>query len=44
MVRVSARRGTGHGLGHPHPSRGNYPWYVMADPEGNEFCIVRPDG
>jgi len=19
-------------------------WYVMADPEGNEFCIVRPGG
>jgi predicted enzyme related to lactoylglutathione lyase len=21
---------------------GNYSWFVMADPEGNEFCIVRP--
>jgi predicted enzyme related to lactoylglutathione lyase len=21
---------------------GNVSWFVMADPEGNEFCIVRP--
>jgi hypothetical protein len=21
---------------------GTFSWYVMADPEGNEFCIVRP--
>jgi len=21
---------------------GNEPWTVLADPEGNEFCVVRP--
>jgi hypothetical protein len=21
---------------------GSFSWFVMADPEGNEFCIVRP--
>jgi predicted enzyme related to lactoylglutathione lyase len=21
---------------------GDFSWFVMADPEGNEFCIVRP--
>jgi hypothetical protein len=22
--------------------QGDFTWYVMADPEGNEFCIVLP--
>ena len=21
---------------------GSYSWWVMADPEGNEFCLVQP--
>jgi predicted enzyme related to lactoylglutathione lyase len=23
-------------------SMGSFSWWVMADPEGNEFCLVRP--
>jgi hypothetical protein len=33
MARASARRG----------AQGQVPWMVLADPEGNRFCVVEED-
>jgi len=34
---LGARRVSGNAV-----VMGSFSWFVMADPEGNEFCIVRP--
>jgi hypothetical protein len=30
------------GAGHIDIGQGDSPWVVLADPEGNEFCVLRP--
>ncbi|GAA4976188.1 VOC family protein [Actinoplanes utahensis] len=30
------------GLGAGDAARGDFPWRVLADPEGNEFCVLTP--
>jgi hypothetical protein len=35
-------RVTGLGAKHADIGQGDVPWTVLADPEGNEFCILTP--
>ena len=30
------------GARHAHIGQGEHSWVVLADPEGNEFCVLRP--
>jgi hypothetical protein len=30
------------GAGHADIGQGEHSWVVLADPEGNEFCVLRP--
>lgn len=39
LVALGARHTTGVAI-----EEGGWTWYVLADPDGNEFCVLRPPG
>ncbi len=40
--RATVQRLEGLGARRIDVGQGDVPWVVMADPEGNEFCVLRP--
>jgi hypothetical protein len=39
---LSVTSGGCHGRGDLAAGQGEVPWVVLADPEGNEFCVLSP--